>query len=220
MAYIPLRLEPRNNLNAAIATFTEDFLSDAHYLLAVNYPQGGLARSAGIMSLLAIAAASRLRIFDPVKNNKRAGTKDDDAFIGCVREFFPWSDVTIEDDQHRTRDAMRNAAAEELYKVFRNPLVHTGGATGKAHLSGKIAKWHRRPTFMHVFPGGSPEENERQIAERCTAPLAGDMLIQLGAFTSIVHTLTLYLCARRMVENLAADATAQQEIRTALSIQG
>ena len=52
------------------------------------------------MTLLAVSAASRLRIFDPVKNDKRDGTSDRKAFVGCVREFSPWSDVTIEDDQH------------------------------------------------------------------------------------------------------------------------
>jgi hypothetical protein len=31
--------------------------------------------------------------------------------------------------------AMRDPAAQELYQVFRNPLVHSGGVTGKAHLS-------------------------------------------------------------------------------------
>ena len=69
------------------------------------------------MTLLAVSAASRLRIFDPVKNDKRDGTSDRKAFVGCVREFSPWSDVTIEDDQHWTRDAMQDAAAQELYQM-------------------------------------------------------------------------------------------------------
>lgn len=217
MTYVPLRLM-HNKLNAAIATFTEGYLEQAHYLLSANHPLGGLGPSAAVMTLLAISAASRLRIFDPVKNDKRAGASDRKAFVGCVREFFPWSDVTIEDDQHRTRDAMRAAAADELYKVFRNPLVHSGGVTGKAHLSGKIADWHRTPQICHVFPGRSPEDNERRIAESCAGPLAHDTLIKMGAFTSMVYTLPLYLCARRMVEYMAADETAQQDIRMALGI--
>src|SRR5262245_15655010 len=170
------------------------------------------------MTLLAISAASRLRIFDPVKNDKRPGTSDRKEFVRCVREFFPSSDVTIEDDQHRTRDLMRDAAALELYTVFRNPLVHAGGVTGRAHLSGKFADWHRTPRICHVFPGLSPEDNERGIAERCIAPLAGDMLIKMGAFASIVYTLPLYLCARRMVEHMAADQTVRQAIKMALRI--
>ena len=217
MAYIPLRLE-RNELNAAITMFTEGYLEQAHYLLAANHPQGGLGKSATIMTLLAISAASRLRIFDPVKNDKRAGTKDGEAFIECVRVFFPWCDVKIVDDQHRSTSAMRDAAATELYKVFRNPLVHSGGVTGKPHLAGKIADWHRAPRICHVFPGLSPEENERRIAESCTAPLAHDTLIELGAFASTVHTLPLYLCARRMVEYMATDKSAQQEIRKSLNL--
>src|SRR5262245_28934677 len=114
MVYIPLRLE-RDKLNAAIAMFTEGYLEQAHYLLAASHPLGGLGPSAAVMTLLAISAASRLRIFDPVKNDKRTGTSDRKEFVRCVREFFPWSDVTIEDDQHRPLDLMRDAAALELY---------------------------------------------------------------------------------------------------------
>ena len=217
MAYVPLRLE-RNKLNAAISMFTEGYLEQAHYLLAANHPPGGLGKSAAVMTLLAISAASRLRLFDPVKNSKRAGTRDGEAFIACVRMFFPWSDVTVEDDQHRTRDAMRDAAATELYKVFRNPLVHSGGVTGKAHLSGRIADWHRTPQICHVFPGLSPEENERRVADSCDALLTGEMLMKLEAFASMVYTLPLYLCARRMVEHMSADEKVQQEIQAALRI--
>jgi hypothetical protein len=185
MAYVPLKLDP-NELNAAIAMFTEGYLEQAHYLLAANQPHGGLGKSATVMTLLAISSASRLPIFDPVRNDKRRGTNDGKAFIECVRAFFPWSDVTIEDDQHRSINAMRDAAATELYKVFRNPLVHSGGVTGKSHLAGKIADWHRTPQICHVFPGLSPEENEQQIADRCMAPFANETLIKVGAFASMV----------------------------------
>jgi hypothetical protein len=220
MPYVRLPLAD-TKVNAAISMFTEGYLEQAHYLLAATYPGDGpsshFGQSAAVMTLLAIAAASRLRIFDPIKNNKRPGTKDDEAFITCVREFFPWADVTIVDDQHRPIGQMRDAASAELYKVFRNPLVHSGGVTGKAHLSGKIADWHRTPQVCHVFPGLSPEANERRIAESCTAPLAHDTLIKLGALASMVYTL-LYLCVRRMIENMAADATVQQEITKSLDI--
>lgn len=215
MAYIPLGLE-HNELNAAIAMFTEGYLEQAHHLLAATYPGDGpfnhFGQSAAVMTLLAISAASRLRIFDPVRNDKRRGTKDGEAFVGCVREFFPWSDVAIEDDQYRTRDAMRDAAATELYKVFRNPLVHSGGVTGRAHLTGVIAKWHRTPKIAHVFPGLSPAENEQAIEDYCNASLSGDKLIELEAFSSTVHTRPLYWCTRKMILAFAADADVQRDI--------
>jgi hypothetical protein len=69
-----------------------------------------------------------------------------------------------------------------------------------------------------VFPGLSPEENERRIADLCGMPLCGDVLIELEAFTSKVHSDTLYRCARRMVENMATDPAIQQQIKTSLGI--
>jgi hypothetical protein len=221
MPYVRLPL-PDTKVSAAISMFTEGYLEQAHYLLGVTYPGEGPSNhfgpSAAVMTLLAIAAASRLRIFDPARNNKRPGTKDDEAFIVCVRQFFPWPDVTIVDDKHRSIDAMRQAAAEELYKFFRNPLVHSGGVTGKAELSGKIGDWYRTPQICHVYPGLSPAENEQKIAERCTEPLARDTLIELGAFASKVYTLTLYLCERRMIEQMAGDKKVRQDIAAALGL--
>ena len=43
-------------------------------------------------------------------------------------------------------------------------------------------------------------------------------LIESGVFASTVHTLPLYLCARRMVEYMAADEGAQQEIKKSLGL--
>jgi hypothetical protein len=68
MAYVPLRLK-RKKLNAAIAMFTEPYLEQAHYLLAASHSPGGLGKSAAVMTLLAISAASRAPIFDPVKGS-------------------------------------------------------------------------------------------------------------------------------------------------------
>jgi hypothetical protein len=42
-------------------------LEQAHYLLAASHSSDGLGKSAAVMTLLAISAASRVPIFDPVK---------------------------------------------------------------------------------------------------------------------------------------------------------
>ena len=117
MPYIALQIAD-TKVNAAISMFTEGYLEQAHYLLAADRPHGGLAKSAVVMTLLAISSASRIRIFDPIKNDKKKGSRDGDAFISCVRTFFPWECVSVEDDQYRTASAVRDAAALELYKVF------------------------------------------------------------------------------------------------------
>jgi hypothetical protein len=52
----------------------------------------------------------------------------------------------------------------------------------------------------------------------CKATLSGDMLIELGAFSSTVHTRPLYWCTRKMIEAFAADADVQRDIAKNLGI--
>ena len=214
MPYVRLPL-PDTKVNAAISMATERHLEQAHYLLGATYanangPHNHFGTSAAVMTLLAIAAASAIQHFDPKVNKKRGG--DRAAFTACVLRFFPWHHVTIADDQHRPKNELPKLAADELYDVFRNPLVHSGGVTGRAHLSGAIAKWHRTPKIAHVFPGLSPQENERAIEDYCNATLSGDRLIELEAFSSTVHTRPLYWCTRKMIEAFAADPDVQRDI--------
>jgi hypothetical protein len=200
---------------------TEQHLEQAHYLLAATYPNGGpsnhFGTSAAVMTLLTIAAASAIRYFNPKTNNKGKG--DRAAFIECVSRFFPWDRVTIEDDRHRPASERREAAAAELYCVFRGPLVHSGGVTSKPHLSGAIGNWYRSPKIVHVFPGlASPQENERTVADYCTATLNGDVLIKLEVFTATVYTLPLYWCTRKMIETFAADPDVQRDIASNMRV--
>ena len=219
MPYPRLQL-PNTQINAAISMATERHLEQAHYLLAATYPKASgpndhFGTSAAIMTLLAIAATSSIRHFKP-KINRKPGS-DRSAFTDCVFEFFPWDHVTIEDDQHRPKTERPKIASAELYDVFRNPLVHSGGVTSKPHLSGVFGEWHRSPRIAHVFPGLSPQENDRTVEEYCGVTLTGDKLIEVGAFSSIIHTRPLYWCARKMIEAFAADANVQRDIANNLA---
>ena len=190
MPYVRLPL-PDTKINAAISMATEQHLEQAHYLLAATYPNGGpynhFGTSAAIITLLTIAAASAIRHFNAKTNKKQGG--DRAAFTACVLKFFPWDRVAIKDDQHRPLNDQRVAAAAELYDVFRNPLVHSGGLTSKPHLSGVIEKRYRTPKIAHVFPGlSSAQENEKAVEDYCAATLSGETLIELEAFSSTVHT--------------------------------
>ena len=218
MPYVRLPL-PDTKINAAISMATEQHLEQAHYLLAATYPNGGpsnhFGTSAAVMTLLTIAATSAVRYFKPKTNRKEKG--DRDAFIECVSKFFPWDQVTIEDDQRRPTSKRREAAAAELCRVFRNPVVHTGGVTTKPHLSG--GSWNRTPRILHVYPGlASPQENERVVADYCSATLSGDVLIKLEASAATVHTRPLYWCTRKMIEAFAADADVQSDIASNMGI--
>jgi hypothetical protein len=214
MAYIPLSLACSNTkVAAAISMATERHLKEAHFLLATTYsnesPHDHFGNVAAIMTLLTIASASAIRHFDPRANkNKKA---DRQSFVECVEAFFPWDCVTIADDQQRLAAQRRSAAAGELYAVFRNPLVHCGGVVGKGHRVARI---------NHVFPGlGSLRENERVISELCgLATLDGQMLIEMAAASSTLHTRPLYWCARKMIEAFAADPGVQRNIVDSLGI--
>ena len=220
MAYVRLHLAD-TKINAAISMTTERHLEQTHYLLGATYPSANgphnhFGTSAAIMTLLAIAAASAIQHFDPKANKKRGG--DRAAFTDCVLKFFPWDCVTVDDDQHRSMSERPKLAADELYDVFRNPLVHSGGVTSTAHLSGEIGHWYRTPKIAHVFSGLSPQENEQAMEHYCKATLSGDMLIELEAFSSTVHTRPLYWCTRKMIEAFAADADVQRDIAKNLGI--
>jgi hypothetical protein len=189
MAYVRLQL-PNTKISAAMSMATEPHLERAHQLLAATYPGDApynhFGTSAAVMTLLTIAAASAIRHFDPKINKKTGG--DRAAFTDCVLKYFPWEHVTIEDDQRRSKGERPKLVANELYEFVRNPLVHSGGVTSKAELSGVVGNWFRTPRIIHPFPGLFPLENEKAIEDYCSAPLSGETLIALEAFSSTVQT--------------------------------
>ena len=222
MPYVRLLLSD-SKASAAISMATERHLEQVHYLLAATYPNGKelhhhFGTSAAVMTLLTIAAASAIRHFDPKKNKKPRVPTDHDIFTDAVMKFFPWGHISIQDDQFRSLGEQRKAAAEELYSVFRNPLVHLGGITSKPQMSGVVGGWYRSPEIAHVFPGLSQQENEAAIENYCQATLSGDLLIKLEALSSTVYTRPLYWCTRKMIEAFAADSDVQADINRNLAI--
>ena len=210
MSYVPLNLTCADKRVAGtIAMATEQHLEQAHYLLAATYTNGApgntFGTSAAIMMLLSIAAASAIRHFVP-KANKNT-RKDSESFVACVERYFPWGHIKILDGEHRPARDLPGIAAKELYSVFRNPLVHSGGVTGKGH-------FHRSPAIMHLFPGLSPAENAKIISDLCSlSSYHGQVLLEIGAERSIVHTRPLYWCTRKMIEAFAADPLVETDIK-------
>ena len=216
MAYAPLILGNLDSpVAAAISMATEEHLRQAHYALTVvmppekpEHPGTTLGTASAIMILLTIAAASAIRHFDPSKNKKLKG--DHDAFVECVEAFFPWEHVSVEDDQYRTGVDLRHAAAEELYTVLRNPLIHSGGVVGERY---------KVPRIMHIYPGLSPEENENRIIRLCDlVTLSGSTVIKMTAAHSTLYTDALYWCTRKMIERFAIDPLVQSDITRNLGI--
>jgi hypothetical protein len=201
MVYVPLALGSRNSpVAAAISMATERHLSQAHYLLAATYsrdfPHDHFGHSALVMTLLAAAGASAIRRFDLQQNKNSAG--DRRSFIECVRTYFPWEHVTVLDNRSRDEIPKLDAASEQLYTGFRNPLVHCGGV---------VAKGFPRVQLSHVFPGrATSEESEADIVELCgEATLKQQPVLELASETSKIHTRPLYWRVRKMIEAFAAD---------------
>jgi hypothetical protein len=209
VAYVPLALGPLDSSVATIISMaTEQHLSQAHYLLAATYsrdsPHDHFGHSALVMTLLAVAGASAIRRFD-LQRNKNS-EPDGKSFIQCVSTYFPWEHVTILDDQHRDETTKHAVAAEQLYGVFRNPLLHCGGV---------VAKGFPRAKTCHICPGRETfEESEADIVELCGySTLSRQVLLDMQVECSIVYTRPLYWCARKLIEAFAADPTVQADIK-------
>ena len=224
MPFVPLKLATTGP-NGLIQIATVEHLRQAHHLLAATYPSEGstfdcyFGTSAAVMTLLTIAAVSSLRYFDLDANKKadprkdRTAKSDKDAFVETVETFFPWGNVTVEDDRHRPKTQLPSLAAKELYEVFRNPLVHAGGMTSKPWFKGRPDDFFRSPKIIHTVPGlATPHENEAIIASYCGITLCGDVLLKMEAFQSTVYSRPLYWCTRKMIENFAADPAVQRDI--------
>jgi hypothetical protein len=159
---------------AVISMFAENPLKEAHNLLCGFFPIangiGHFGKAAAVMTLLSVAATSRVRYFD-VKKNKLLeefnGVKlgDKKVFKECVERFFPWDDVGITDSLYvamgstRPSSELREEAANVLYTEMRNPLVHSGGVVAKKFPVVKI---------VNPAPGlGSFEANDAHLCEWC-----------------------------------------------------
>ena len=207
MSYKPLQLRAEDDrVNAALSMFTERYLEQAHYLLCHVYGRNSadqhFGQSALVMTVLAIASASVVRYFDPVKGENSNG--DRAAFEECVLSFFPWKDVGIIDDQHRGAEERYIAASKALYKALRCPTVHTAGVVGLGY---PVIKIH------HVFPGLSGAENQKQVCELCERlSLDGQPVLELLAEELHVHTRELYWAARKMIENMSEDERVASDI--------
>jgi hypothetical protein len=64
----------------------------------------------------------------------------------------------------------------------------------------------------------SPQENDKAMQDYCHVALSGDLLMELEAFCSTVHTRPLYWCTRKMIEAFAADTSVQADIAKNLGI--
>jgi hypothetical protein len=210
MAYVPLELRCSDErIRILIRDSIEAYLQEIHYLLAASYPAASpdkpsrhFARSAGLMLVATIGATSALSTFE--KDGKRR-SGDARYFKECVREYFPWGDITIKDGEHRPTSDRIAAAVEALYSVVRNPLVHSAGLVGKSDVAPRFIKLHARSPDL--------SESEPRIEEIARyASLDGQVVIEFRYKECRIYPDFLYWCVRKMVESYIADPKNEQAV--------
>jgi hypothetical protein len=143
------------------------------------------------------AALSTIPYFDPAANGapkKINGSKvpgDKDKFTACMLRYFPWGSVRgVDLDAEKAclkvpPDEENANAADKLYSLLHNPMMHSGGAVGRGF---------PRLGFGSPFPGlGSFEENERALCEWCAHPdLRGQRFLTYDATRVTVDARAFY----------------------------
>jgi hypothetical protein len=193
MPYTPLPLPTHvpDPLRAFVAATVENYLWEVHYLLAIPAipGQGGAYEKRQFQwcianTLLAVIAGVAATL---TTNDEPPGRQFKDA----LRRFYPW-------DRDEPRGINAEGAANVLYEVFRNPLVHTAMARPK----GRPVKIGR------VFPGLSPEALEERVVEiettRERPPSKPSMVVRDDAIVLWIDP--LYWGIREMIPRALADA--------------
>lgn len=227
MRNAPLKLQCADDRVAGtIMTFVGPSLMEAHYLLCVMpIPTSSsgetqphtFPRPVTAMLLMAIAALSTIPYFDPAANgvpkkiNGATVPGDKDKFTACMLRYFPWGSVRgVDLDAEKACLAVPPAAenekaADKLYSLLRNPMMHSGGAVGRGF---------PRLSFSSPFPGlGSFEENEHALCEWCAhSDLRGQRFLEYDTTAVKVDARTFYWATRRMIENFVADPSVQADV--------
>jgi hypothetical protein len=184
MPYHPLQLGDHvpGELRQFIANTHEPYLSQVHLLLSSalpgtdDAPGNQFQLSAAVMLLCVIAeTASTLSLIE-----KRSGER----FVLTMERFYPW-------DLDPPQGLVPVGAAHVLYKVFRNPLVHTSTAPPRRQRVVKIGS---------VFPNPKRIEEIETMIER-----PGQSSVVREGHKHVLWVDTLYWGVREMIRRTTAD---------------
>jgi hypothetical protein len=165
-------------------------------------PNGHFYKGTAMLLLGTMAAASALATYEKPGHKRRTDRVD---FITWARDYIPWDEVAIEDDQHRAGQDLKCAAAEALYEAFRCTIFHTAGMVHSGDPTVNLSK--RVPRSNDIA------ENEIDVAHFANLPsLQSEMLVDLGHDHVILNINALYWCVRKGIEAHAADPVAVKAI--------
>jgi hypothetical protein len=118
------------------------------------------------------------------------GKKDGERFKECVGRFFPW-------DIDPPTGVSNDEAATILYKVFRNPLVHSLGMNG---VGAPVVQ------IQQIFRGTHDAENRVEELERQTVKPYSVPCLVVTPEKRVLWLDPFYWGVRKLVERWSRDA--------------
>ncbi len=195
MAYVPLDLPERlpEPVESLIRCGVEPLFQDVHWMLATTVGEAydkGPSRQLQIpvahMLLAAVSGIStELYRRDPSDHN--TGTR----FKQCLVAYFPW-------DVDPPSGVSNVGASHILYKIFRNPLVHSLGHHKVGIKETKIGC---------VFRGTAESERRVEELERLTVKPYSVPCLAVSCTSQTLWLDPLYWGVRKLVERWARDET-------------
>ena len=194
MAYVPLDLPNSlpDSVRTAIGIGVEPQLQDVHWMLATPVgkssdaaPCRQLQLPIALVLLATVAGVSKTLLH--IHKEKRDRVR----FEECLNRYFPW-------DIDPPTGVSSECAAKILYKVFRNPLVHSLGLHKRGHPVVRIGQ---------VFRGTGDPEKEVEDLERLTVKPSSEPCLVVTPEKMDFWLDPFYWGVRKLVEKWSRDNT-------------
>lgn len=207
MAYVQLELPASlpESVVELVHRGVEPLLQDVHWMMATMIAERGpreqWQRPIAHMLLATVAGVSTKLYCPPEGECRYTGRR----FRNCLVRFYPWDIDTLD-------DISSEDAAEALYKVFRNPLVHNLGLGDDDSRVRKIGM---------VFRGTDDAEKRVEKLERLTTKPYTKPCLVANDEKYVLWLDPFYWGVRKMVERWANDAeqVAQADACYAVEIE-
>ena len=194
MAYVPLDLPNSlpESVRTAIGIGVEPLLQNVHWMLSTpvgkssdTEPRRQLQLPIALVLLATVAGVSKTLL------HIHKGKGDRFRFEECLNRYFPW-------DIDPPTGVSSECAAEILYKVFRNPLVHSLGLHKSGYPVVRIGQ---------VFRGADDPESGVEDLERLSVKSASEPCLVVTPEKIVLWLDPFYWGVRKLVERWCCDDT-------------
>lgn len=193
MVYVPLALPNSlpESVHTAIRIGVEPQLQDVHSMLATvirrptdDTPPRQLQLPIALVLLATVAGVSKILFYVPADGDRVR-------FVECLNRYFPW-------DIDPPTGVSAEGAANILYKVFRNPLVHALGLHGAGDPAVQ---------FIKIFRGTDDPENGVEELERLKVKPYSEPCLVVTPERKILRVDPFYWGVRNLIERWSCDDT-------------